>query len=91
MTSLKILAIGAIGRGEGSAAVVSNASAMTLTDSTLGDLTHYFDAFERLENVSIAGNLKLGTVNRHLLSDFVTKMGRKCKVYHRSAIMFNSL
>lgn len=80
MTSLKTLAIGALGRGEGSAAAVSNSSAMTMTDETLRQLTTKLMALEHLENVNLAGNLKLGTVTHSALTSFVANVGRNCKV-----------
>ncbi len=77
---LKSLAIGALGRGEGSAAAITNSSAMTMTDSTLQKLTDCLVECEFLENVNLAGNSKLGAVSRHCLGDFVRRVGRKCEV-----------
>ncbi|KAI0639336.1 RNI-like protein [Trametes polyzona] len=80
---LKVLAIGAMGGGQGSSAAISNTSAMTLTDDTLRSLTDALEACPDLERVSLVGNTKLGFTGRRgpdaALARFVRRVGRRCK------------
>lgn len=80
MDNLRTLALGALGRGGGSAVSVSNSTAMTMTDDTLRKLTSILSGLGHLESISLVGNTKLGTVSRTALGDFTTQVGRNCKV-----------
>ena len=80
MENLQTLALGALGRGGGSAVSVSNTTAMTMTDDTLRKLTNVLAQLSHLEHINLAGNTKLGTVSRHSLREFVSTVGRNCRV-----------
>ena len=86
-TRLKVLAIGAMGGGQGSSAAISNTSAMTLTDETLRSLTNILGGCPEIERVNLVGNTKLGFTGRRgpdaALAYFVRKVGRRCKVRAR--------
>lgn len=84
MTNLRTLALGAMGRSEGSVGAVSNSTAMTMTDDTLRKLTVQLAQCPNLESVSLVGNSKLGVVSRGALVDFIRLVGRKCKVSCRT-------
>ncbi|KAJ2989283.1 hypothetical protein NUW54_g8833 [Trametes sanguinea] len=83
LTRLKVLALGAMGGGQGSSAAISNTSAMTLTDDTLRSLTDTLKKCEDIERVNLVGNTKLGFTGRRgpdaALAYFVRKVGRRCK------------
>ncbi|KAI0335341.1 RNI-like protein [Cubamyces sp. BRFM 1775] len=83
LTRLKVLAIGAMGGGQGSSAAISNTSAMTLTDETLRSLTDILGSCPDIERVNLVGNTKLGFTGRRgpdaALAYFVRKVGRRCK------------
>ncbi|KAI0669965.1 RNI-like protein [Trametes maxima] len=83
LSKLKVLAIGAIGGGQGSSAAISNTSAMTLTDETLRSLTEILVGCPDLERVNLVGNSKLGLTGRRgpdaALAQFVRRVGRRCK------------
>ncbi|KAI0361698.1 RNI-like protein [Trametes cingulata] len=83
LRKLKVLAIGAMGGGQGSSAAISNTSAMTLTDETLHSLTALLEQCPDIERVNLVGNTKLGFTGRRgpdaALARFVRKVGRRCK------------
>ncbi|KZT21647.1 RNI-like protein [Neolentinus lepideus HHB14362 ss-1] len=81
LPQLKILALGALGGGQGSSVALANSSAMTLTDDTLRALTDVLDSFKHLEDVNLVGNTKLGLGSKQdrALAAFVRRVGRKCK------------
>lgn len=78
---LQTLALGALGERQGSSATMGNASALTMTNETLMRLTDILQDFQQLENISLVGNAKLGLTERTdgAMSDFVRRVGRKCK------------
>ncbi|CDO72308.1 hypothetical protein BN946_scf184977.g5 [Trametes cinnabarina] len=80
---LKVLALGAMGGGQGSSAAISNTSAMTLTDDTLRSLTDILENCSDLERMNLVGNTKLGFTGRRgpdaPLAYFIRKVGRRCK------------
>lgn len=80
--SLKILALGALGGSQGTSAAIGNSSAMTMTDEVLRALTEILEKLANLEDISLVGNTKLGSVSKGngALFDFISKVGRKCKV-----------
>lgn len=80
MSHLKKLALGALGRGEGSAAVVFNTTALTFRDDALRRLTDDLAMVSHLESINLAGNLNLGSISRGALTNFITRVGRNCKV-----------
>ncbi|KAI0348602.1 RNI-like protein [Trametopsis cervina] len=86
MKNLKSLSIGALGRGEGTAAVVSNTNAMTLTDQDLTALTLVLQTRKSLESISIAGNTKLAAATGIALTNFITNVGRYCKILNLAGI-----
>jgi len=94
---LKILSVGALGGGQGSTPAVGNPSSMTLSDEMLSTLTDILEKFQQLENVSLVGNSKLGIFKRREspLSDFIRRVGRRCKVdgkdFTRHSIEINDL
>ncbi|KAH9898467.1 RNI-like protein [Cubamyces lactineus] len=83
LTRLKVLAVGAMGGGQGSSAAISNTSAMTLTDETLRSLTDILVGCPDIERVNLVGNTKLGFTGRRgpdaALAYFVRKVGRRCR------------
>ncbi|KAH8102600.1 hypothetical protein BXZ70DRAFT_890543 [Cristinia sonorae] len=80
MTGLRSLALGGFGAGRGLSASISNTSAMTLTDDALQGITDTLAKCDILENVSLVGNTKLGTMGRQsrALADFIQRVGRHC-------------
>lgn len=80
MAELKTLSLGAMGRGAGSVAAVTNSTAMTLTDDTLRKLTAKLTECSDIEQVNLVGNTKLGAVSRSALVGFIQQVGRRCKV-----------
>ncbi|KAI0778118.1 RNI-like protein [Trametes elegans] len=83
LRKLKVLAIGALGEGQGTSAAISNTSVMTLTDDALRSLTDILEDCPDLERVNLVGNTKLGFAGRRgpdsALSYFVRRVGRRCK------------
>lgn len=83
LPNLRTLYLGALGSSQGSSSLISNMSAMTMTDNTLESLTHVLSKCEHLEKLSLVGNIKLGLTSRHdehgLLAKFIRRVGRKCK------------
>lgn len=82
LPQLKTLSLGALGERQGSSAKMGNASALTMNDDTLLRLTDILTNFQHLEAVSLVGNAKLGLIGRPegVMSDFIGRVGRKCKV-----------
>lgn len=89
---LKTLSIGALGGGQATNATMGNSSGLTMTDSVLCALTDSLSGFTQLENVNLVGNAKLGTVGKfeRALEVFIGRVGRKCKVSNRSALIIVS-
>ena len=79
MTNLKILALGALGGGQGNSAQISNSSALTMNDDILREVTAILGGLNHLESTSLVGNAKL-TSKGGALADFVNRVGRRCKV-----------
>ncbi|TFY56405.1 hypothetical protein EVG20_g8934 [Dentipellis fragilis] len=81
LPKLSILAIGALGGGQGKASAIGNTSAMSLTDDTLRDLTEVLAGLDGLESVNLVGNTKLGLGSRreHALSEFIRRVGYRLK------------
>jgi antitoxin component of MazEF toxin-antitoxin module len=80
LPTLKVLHLDAMGGGQGTAARMGNSTAMTLSDSLLEDITDALDGAVHLEVVSLIGNTKLGLTRRQGLFDFISRVGRRCKV-----------
>ena len=82
---LEILLLGALGINRGSQASISNTSAMTMDDAGLKAVTNALANIAYLEHVSLVGNAKLGVTFKvnSALSDFVSRVGRKCRVSSR--------
>ncbi|KAF8634002.1 hypothetical protein AX15_001176 [Amanita polypyramis BW_CC] len=78
---LRTLSLGALGVSHGSQASIGNTSAMTMDDAGLGAVTDALADIVCLERISLVGNTKLGMTAKHgpALSDFVSRIGRKCK------------
>ncbi|KAF9229497.1 RNI-like protein [Gyrodon lividus] len=92
LPKLQMLYLGALGGGQGSSASMGNIniSAMTMTDETLKALTDIIENFDDLEKVSLVGNTKLGLTSRGhgALSNFICRVGRKCKHLNLSGIPY---
>ncbi|KAI0815192.1 hypothetical protein BC629DRAFT_849886 [Irpex lacteus] len=88
MSCLKKLALGALGRGEGSAAVVFNTTALTFRDDALRRLTDDLAMVSHLESINLAGNLNLGSISRGALTNFITRVGRNCKTLNLSGLSY---
>ncbi|KAF8844096.1 RNI-like protein [Paxillus ammoniavirescens] len=90
LPKLHTLYLGALGGGQGSSASLGNISAMTMTDETLKALTDAIENFDRVEKISLVGNTKLGLTSRGdgPLSDFIRRVGRKCKHLNLSGIPY---
>jgi len=88
LPKLQTLYLGALGGGQGSSASLGNISAMTMTDEILKALTDAIANFDRIEKISLVGNAKLGLTSRGdgPLSDFIDRVGRKCKHLNLSGI-----
>ena len=86
---LQTLALGALGERQGSSATMGNTSALTMTNATLMRLTDILQDFWQLENISLVGNAKLGLTERidGAMSDFVRRVGRRCKVSRNGIIL----
>ncbi|KZT74684.1 hypothetical protein DAEQUDRAFT_659131, partial [Daedalea quercina L-15889] len=82
---LVTLNIGALGGGgQGSNPMLSNTSALSMSDQTLGALADILETFPRLEQVNLVGNTKLGMGAQQAIGDFIRRVGRKCKVLNLS-------
>ncbi|EPQ60876.1 RNI-like protein [Gloeophyllum trabeum ATCC 11539] len=81
LPQLKVLALGALGGGQGSSVALANSSAMTLTDDTLRSLTSILEDYKNIEDVNLVGNTKLGLGGKvdRALAGFVRRVGRRCK------------
>lgn len=53
---------------------------MTMNDDTLHALTNVLQTFVHLEDISLVGNIKLGSKIDSALCSFVSRVGKKCKV-----------
>lgn len=80
LRNLRTLSVGALGTGQGSSVGLGNSSAMNMTDESLDRLIDVLKELENLEKVSIMGNSKLGLTDRAVLSKFIRRVGRRCKV-----------
>ncbi|TCD63987.1 hypothetical protein EIP91_004689 [Steccherinum ochraceum] len=90
MPELKTLAIGALGANRGLTAAIANTTAMTLSDVGLHDITDILAECKHLENVNLVGNSKLGMASRKgvVLSDFISRVGRRCKSLNMAGITY---
>lgn len=86
LRDLRTLSVGALGSGQGSSAGLGNSSAMSMTDEWLGRLIDVLEELENLEKVSLVGNSKLGLTNNKMLSEFIRKVGRRCKHLNLSGL-----
>lgn len=79
---LQILLLGALGISRGSQASIRNTSAMTMDDAGLRAVTNALADFAYLDHVNLVGNAKLGATTKlnSALLDFVSRVGRKCRV-----------
>lgn len=86
---LRILNIGALGVKAGTSSSISSATAMTLTDDTLRQLTDALGNCPLLEAVNLVQNSKLGMTKRSdsALSYFITHVGRRCQVCHAGLLL----
>lgn len=82
LPQLRILYLGALGERQGSSATMGNSTALTFNNDTLMRLTDILQNFMHLESVSLVGNTKLCLTERHdgAMSNFISRVGRKCKV-----------
>jgi len=55
---------------------------MTMNDDTLRALTEVLQTFVHLIDLSLVGNIKLGSSSRNdgALLSFISRVGKKCKV-----------
>jgi len=85
---LETLSLGALGERQGSSATLGNASALTMNNDTLRRLTDILENYQHLKNVSLVGNAKLGLTERTdgAISDFISRVGRKCKSLNLAGI-----
>lgn len=82
LPQLRTLSLGAMGANRGSQASINNSSAMTMNDDDLRSLTDILVTFAHLEDISLVGNIKLGSSSKisSALWGFVDHVGKKCKV-----------
>jgi hypothetical protein len=87
LPQLRALSLGAMGVNRGSQASISNSSAMTMNDETLLGLTCVLQTFIHLEDISLVGNIKLGSSSKidSALGNFIHLVGKKCKVLREVA------
>lgn len=79
LPNLETLAVGVIGQN----------GSCSLMDSALERLTDVLASLPNLQNVNLVGNAKLGLTTRKgsgALADFVSRIGRKCKVSQTTVI-----
>lgn len=71
-----------MGERQGSSATMGNTSALTMNNDFLARLTNVLEDFRYLEAISLVGNAKLGLTEKSdkALSNFIGRVGRKCKV-----------
>ncbi|KAF8078433.1 RNI-like protein [Lyophyllum atratum] len=89
LPELTTLAVGALGASRGTRAFIGNTSAMTMNDDALRALTRVLEQSQRIENISLVGNTKLGSSSSGVdgaLSDFITNVGRRCKKLNLASI-----
>lgn len=85
LTRLKILSLGALGEVQG-ASIKNSIASSTLDNNTLAQLTGVLEDFPYLEDINLVGNVKLGRLswnvgaNANAMADFISRVGRKCKV-----------
>lgn len=79
---LKVLIVGAMGVKAGTSSSVATATAMTLTDDALRQLTDALRNCPLLESVNLVQNSKLGMTKRSdsALAYFIRHAGRRCQV-----------
>ncbi|KAJ6509256.1 RNI-like protein [Mycena vitilis] len=80
LPGLTTLALGALGASPRSIAAID--SGMTLTDPALLKAVPLLQACDKLENVSLVGNIKLGGA----LAPFIAAVGRNCKWLNLSGL-----
>jgi hypothetical protein len=81
LKKLRVLHLAAMGGGHGTSARIGNTSAMTLSDASLRGITDVLAYADNLEVVNLVGNTKLGLARHEgALADFITRIGRRCKV-----------
>ncbi|KAJ6574828.1 hypothetical protein B0H19DRAFT_614988 [Mycena capillaripes] len=80
LPGLTTLALGALGASPRSIAAID--SSMTLTDSALLKVVPLLQACDKLESLSLVGNIKLGSA----LAPFVAAVGRNCKWLNLSGL-----
>jgi hypothetical protein len=90
---LQILLLGALGSSRGSQASIRNTSAMTMDEAGLRAVTNALANFAHLDHVNLVGNAKLGVTNKldSALLDFVSRVGRKCRVSSRVSVDVHSV
>ncbi|KAL0950951.1 hypothetical protein HGRIS_007703 [Hohenbuehelia grisea] len=88
LSDLRTLSVGALGGGQATSAAMGNSSAMTMTDETLRAMTGVLAECPHLDNVNLAGNVKLGVTGRYdrALETFILRVGRKCKILKLAGI-----
>ncbi|KAJ7714895.1 RNI-like protein [Mycena maculata] len=80
LPNLETLSLGALGASPRSIAAID--AGMTLTDAALLKVLPALQQCDRLESVSLVGNIKLGAA----LEPFVASVGRKCKWLNLSGL-----
>lgn len=85
LPQLRTLSLGAMGANRGSQASISNSSAMTMNDNALHALTDVLQTFVHLEDISLVGNIKLGSTSKidSALWSFISLVGKKRKVHKK--------
>lgn len=89
LPQLRALSLGAMGGSRGSRISVGNTSSMTMTDNSLRELTAVLETFMHLESINLVGNTKLGITSKtdSALFGFVSRVGRRCKVWFMCATL----
>ncbi|KAF9654328.1 RNI-like protein [Thelephora ganbajun] len=82
LSGLRKVVLGAMG-STGSTAGWTSA---TMTNETLDKLTTTFMGFQRLETVSLVGNVKLGFSSTRSFRNFIAEVGRRCKKLNMSSL-----
>ncbi|TFK57375.1 RNI-like protein [Heliocybe sulcata] len=93
LPQLKVLALGALGGGQGSSVALANSSAMTLTDDALRALTAVLEKFQHLEDVNLVGNTKLGLGSRadRALAGFIRRYLERLNLSNISSLRSSDL
>lgn len=88
LPQLRTLSLGAMGANRGSQASISNSSAMTMNDNALHALTDVLQTFVHLEDISLVGNIKLGSTSKidSALWSFISLVGKKRKKLNLAGI-----